>query len=193
MTNVKVVVEGVIDYAVAQRLLAGLGASASLAAAYRGREPILSKLRGYDIASRHEPWFVLFDLDDGECAPSVLSEWLPETTGQIVVRVAVREVEAWLLADTEFARTLRVPANSLPRMPDEVPMPKRMVVDIVRAHCLTNRIRAAVLPDQSSRAIGVGYSDLIIDFVRHRWDPERAAERSDSLRRCLAALEELTA
>ena len=193
MIEVKVVVEGQIDFAVTQRLLAQFGATAILAAPFRGRTQILNKLHGYESASRHEPWFVLMDLDNDQCAPSLITSWLPSAAGQIVVRVAVQEVEAWLLADPSIADTLRVPANLLPSAPDEVPMPKRYLVELVRSHCRTRRVRAEIIPDQGSGAVGAGYSSLLSDFVRNRWNPTRSAERSDSLRRCLRALDELTA
>lgn len=192
MTEVKVVVEGTVDFAVAQRLLARVDATATLAADFRGKQPILEKLNGYVIASRHQPWFVLIDLDDDDCATALISPWLPLDSGQIAVRVAVREIEAWLLADSEFARVLRVPTNTLPVAPDDVSTPKRVVVELVRSHCQTKRIRSAVLPTRGSGSIGTGYKALLIDFIREHWDPDRAAERSESLRRCLTALERLT-
>jgi len=46
----------------------------------------------------------------------------------------------------------------------------------------------------SGSRVGPGYKGRLIEFVtatHHRWRPDVAAQRSDSLRRCLNALETL--
>ena len=48
------------------------------------------------------PFFVLADLDKDECAPVLIKSWMRRPLQQnIVFRIAVREVESWLLADTK--------------------------------------------------------------------------------------------
>ncbi len=192
MITVHVATEGKLDFAVAERLLADVNAQAKQASRWRGRNYLIEQLNGFAQAARytpHTPWLVLLDLDRDPCAPQLLTEALTHPTPNLIVRVAVREIEAWLLADTDIASTLRIPKDRIPRDPDSIDMPKRVIVQLVRAHCKNSRIQREVLPALPGPAIGVGYNDLLIEFVRKDWEPRRAAARSDSLARCLRALE----
>ena len=99
-TTVSVVVEGFVDEAVALRLLEHVGACPGPIYGKGGKERIRRGIRGYSEAAKLAPWFVLVDLDqEEECAPALVSSWLPVGTRDLCFRVAVREVEAWLLAD----------------------------------------------------------------------------------------------
>ena len=192
MSAVRVVTEGRLDLAIATRLLEDRGAFAIPTGARNGRGPLLRRLRDYNAAAQRERWLVLFDLDKDECAPALLSEHLPSPASGMHVRVAAREVESWLLADSGLARYIRIPARTLPADVEAVHSPKRRLVELVRTHCRTKAVRSAMLPAVADAAVGEDYSDFLIDFVRHSWNPERAAERSDSLRRCLTALDQWT-
>ena len=114
MSAVRVVTEGRLDLAIATRLLEDRGAFAIPTGARNGRGPLLRRLRDYNAAAQRERWLVLFDLDKDECAPALLSEHLPSPASGMHVRVAVREVESWLLADSGLARYIRIPARTLP-------------------------------------------------------------------------------
>lgn len=96
-------VEGDIDEAVLRRLLDLVGAKAGPVHGKNGKAQLLQRLRSYGQAARFSAWFVLVDLDhDASCAPGFVSRWLPEPVSDtLCFRVAVREVEAWLLADRE--------------------------------------------------------------------------------------------
>lgn len=188
MTYVRVATEGNLDYAIAERLLQDAGLIAVRAAPAQGREPLLRKLAGFSNAAQREPWLVLFDLDRDECAPTLLRTWIADPSDGLIIRVAVREIEAWLLADSSLARHLRVPAKALPDNPEDVIAPKRLLVDIVRTHCRTRSIRKSILPSVRPSAVGNAYSDFLIDFVESDWDPAQAAGRSDSLRRAMEAV-----
>ena len=189
MTRYRVATEGRLDLAVAARLLAEYGAEAEPAGPNIGRDKLLQRLHGYNEAARRERWFVLVDLDRDECGPSLLKQHLPSPTSGMLMRVAVREVESWLLADHGIARHLRVARQHLPSDTDALQSPKRRLVDLVRSHCKTRSVRAAVLPRTSDATVGPEYTDFMIDFVQTAWIPRRAAEGSGSLNRCLAALQ----
>jgi hypothetical protein len=111
------------------------------------------------------------------------------------LRVAVRAIEAWLLADAEhLAAFLRVPRARIPPDPDAEPDPKNTLIALARRG--SNRaICSDIVPRQGSGGrVGPGYSGRIIEFVSgaaHPWRPEVAVQRSDSLRRCVAALRNL--
>ncbi|MEI6449145.1 MAG: hypothetical protein WCP98_04245, partial [Actinomycetes bacterium] len=50
----------------------------------------------------HTPWIVIVDLDsEADCAPQLVSDWLPESADLMHLRVAVHAVESWLLADAQ--------------------------------------------------------------------------------------------
>jgi hypothetical protein len=67
-----------------------------------GKQHLLRALAGYNNAVRFSPWIVILDLDrDYECAPEGLTTWLPQGAENMFCRVAVREIEAWLLADRD--------------------------------------------------------------------------------------------
>ena len=191
MTVVRVATEGDLDYAVARRLLGDVGLEWDRVAPARGRESLLNKLAGYNRAAAHEHWLVLIDLDRDQCAPTLLREWIPAPADGMVVRVAVREIESWLLADRGIARRLRVPASALPRLPDDIEAPKRFLVDLVRAQCKTKMVRNRILPGPRSTSVGPRYSGFLGEFVESKWEPRRAAERSPSLGRAIGAVERL--
>jgi hypothetical protein len=184
------VVEGTVDEAVLRRLaeVTGIG----LAGVYgrNGKADLLRRLPGYNNAAHRWPWIVLVDLDDAaECAPPALGRWLPHPAPHMCLRVAVPCVEAWLMADRErFAAFLAVPVQRVPDDPEGVPELKRFVVGLAR-RSRRRAVREDMAPrPKSGRAIGPGYVSRLVDFSLRLWRPEAAAQRSESLRRCLEAM-----
>jgi hypothetical protein len=110
-------------------------------------------------------------------------------------RIAVRAIEAWLLADRErLATLLGVATNLLPGNPDEVGNPKTALVDLAR-RSRRRAIRDELVPRAGSgRAVGPLYTSRMIEFVEDTaagWRPEQAARQSDSLARCITRLRAL--
>ena len=65
-------------------------------------------ISGWNGAARGIPFVLLTDLDDCECPQKLLETWLGTTRHpNLLFRVAVREVESWLLADREFFQISR--------------------------------------------------------------------------------------
>jgi hypothetical protein len=86
----------------AKRLLAHVGLVAGDVFGKRGKADLLKRLPNYNNASRFAPWFAIIDLDnDAVCASQVLEKWLPEPEAGLRLRVAVRAIEAWIMADVE--------------------------------------------------------------------------------------------
>ena len=88
------------------------------------------------------------------------------------LRVAVRGVEAWLMADRQsFASFLGVAMRRIPRDPEQLADPKRAIVDLAR-ESTRRAIRDGLVP---SEAVGVesapAYTDEVIQYVRRRWSP----------------------
>lgn len=187
-------VEGITDEAVMERLLTEAGATPGTCYGKNGKDSLLSQLDGYNAAARCWPWIVLVDLDSRpECAPEAVSGWLPARSPNLVLRVAVRAVESWLLADTDrFASFFGVAHTRIPTNPDELMNPKRRIVDLVSRSRKPTVKRDIVPRPGSGRAVGPGYVQQIVRYVRSHddgWRPGVAAGRSDSLARCRRALE----
>jgi hypothetical protein len=109
-------------------------------------------------------------------------------------RVAVREVEAWLLADrASMALFLKVPLALIPRDPDGLDDPKLRLVDLAR-RSRQRDIRVDLVPREGSgRAVGPAYTSRLVEFAGKMWRPDAAAAHSDSLRRCRQRIAELVA
>jgi hypothetical protein len=109
-----------------------------------------------------------------------------------VLRVAVHEVEAWLLADPDAIRELfgQRASKRLPDNPDSVPEPKEMLLRL--AELAPRPVREDVCKERGGiSSQGLGYNARLCDLVAATWNPERAAARSESLRRARARIREL--
>jgi hypothetical protein len=190
---ISAVVEGDVDDAVARRLISLVGAGIGPVHVKYGKSALVAKLPGYNAAARHSPWLVLIDLDDdAECAPAYVDTCVPDRSTGLCFRVAVREVESWLLADRErIARFLSVPIRLIPGDPDRIPNPKATMVDLA-SRSRRRDIRLDMVPRlESGRNVGPAYNSRLVEFVRdrqHGWRPERGARASTSLEKCIASL-----
>jgi len=123
-----------LDEAVLRRLVDEAGGSLQVVYGKMGKAHLRQSLNGYNQAARFTPWVVLVDLDlEYECAPLLCGEWLPNPAPDMCLRVAVREVETWLLADRErMARFLSVPVSRIPFDPEALDDPKGKLVQLAR-------------------------------------------------------------
>ena len=185
------VVEGTVDETVVRRLLANAG-DFNLSGVYgrKGKDWIRQKINDYNQAAQLSNWFVLVDLDrESDCAPGLVSQWLPQPAQFMFFRVAVRSIEAWLLADRDqIARFLGVQLKDVPSDPESLDNPKRSFIDLVRKSRKAD-IKLDMLPRVGSGLkIGPAYSSRLIEFINHPsygWRLDIAATNSDSLRRCI--------
>ena len=176
-------VEGSIDEAVVRRIFSSLSIEAGTF--YQVSIPAFeTRLRRLNHAARHSPWFALCDLDQDECAPLRTRRYLPHPVPGICFRIAVRAVEAWLLADREsMARFLCVAKHVIPVAPEHDLDPKSRLVSIAR-RSRSRAIRQGLAPSEGDfRTVGPEYALMIGDFARNRWSPHRAADHAPSLRR----------
>jgi hypothetical protein len=192
--GINLLVEGHTDEVILHRLLAYIGLQPGTTYGKNGKAALLQHLPSYNHAARYYPWIVVVDLEqDAECAPDYMGTILPEPAPQMCLRIAVRAIEAWLLADAEhLAAFLRIPRQRVPVLPEAEVDPKTTLVRLARF----SRSRAIredmVLRAGSGAKVGRGYVGRLIEFVAsdhpHAWRPAVAAEYADSLRRCLDAL-----
>ena len=189
-------VEGDVDEAVVERLAGHVGATIGTAYGRKGKSFLRKRIGNYNNAARNRPWLVLVDLDDEfECAPDLITAWLPSPNPQLSFRVAVREVESWLIADRErLAAFLSISKSIIPAHPEELPDPKATIVDLAR-RSRRREIRDDFVPRAGSgREIGPAYVSRLTEYVRDTrsgWRPNVAASAAASLARCLKSLASL--
>ena len=191
-TVISAAVEGVVDEAVVRKLIAHAGATPGDVYGRQGKSFLRQKIAAYNNAARHAPWVVLVDLDNEDCAPPLRNAWLPQPAPHLCFRIAVREVEAWLLADSErLAQFLSVTRSKLPPDPERLADPKATMVNLARASRRRD-IREDMVPRPGSgRQVGPAYSSRLIEFASADWRPDVAADRADSLLRATRCLKRL--
>lgn len=185
--------EGLVDEAAIRRLAREYGLGIIQVHTPGGKHQLDRRLTNYNAAAQHAPWLVLRDLDhDADCPPELIASKLPDRSPNLQFRIVVRSLEAWLLADSHrLSRFLAVPETAMPLEPELLDRPKRTVVDLAR-RSRRREIRDTLVPDPGlSIETGPGYSAYLIEFINEFWTPSMAAERSESLRRCMASLAEM--
>lgn len=195
MTGIYLATEDPLSEAVAERLVLeanqGLRVAVRLPKSgfgYLKRElPKLAKL------ANNVPVFLCTDLDRVACVPSLIADWrgrlnIPDN---LLFRVAVRETEAWLLADREsFAEFSGAPLNKIPVNPETLDDPKQALLTLIRRHG-SRDLQADILPAPTAKAkVGTGYTRLS-QFVTESWSVKQAAANADSLNKALCRLREL--
>jgi hypothetical protein len=146
--------------------------------------------RGWNAGAIGTPFILLTDLDDHACAPDLIQNWLNVAIHpNLIFRVAVREVEAWLLADRiNVARFLRVPEARIPLICDGLADPKQELIRLAR-RSRSRDIRERIAPRNGSTAQqGPDYNGCLGGFVRTMWDVQAACNVSPSLARAVRRL-----
>lgn len=183
-------VEGIVDEAVVRTLLNHVGVTPGDVHGKNGKAHLCQRIPGYNNAARHAPWIVLVDLDrDADCAPPLRRAWLSHPAPYMCFRVAVRAVEAWLLADGErIASFLRVARQRIPTDPEGLENPKETMVNLA-LQSRRRDVREDMVPRPGSgRSVGPAYSSRLIEFAANYWRPQVAVEQCDSLRRATECL-----
>ena len=152
---------------------------------------IRKQLPAFNAAASKMPHIVLVDLDDRDCPPAMIKDWLGShsRSPDLIVRVAVREVETWLLADQQgMADFLRIQPKCIPTNPERIKDPKRYIVRLA-ARSRDKTTRESLAPAFGARGkVGPYFARSLAGFVRDLWDMDAAKKNSESLRRALAAL-----
>lgn len=193
---VNLAIEDELSETVLRRLLDHADRGYAVGAAYgrRGFGYLRGTIASWNRAAQYTPFVLLTDLDSRPCPGELIESWLSEPQHpNLVFRVAVREVEAWLLADrSNFARYLQVSEKWLPENPDALPDPKAALVDVA-SRSRSKELRERVVPKPGSTAKqGRDYNSCLSDFVRTQWKIREAATTSASLRRTVEKLRSFT-
>jgi hypothetical protein len=154
---------------------------------------IKKNIKAYNKAAKYDYYFVITDLDSAYgCAPLLIDSWLPDRRNdRLVFRVAVREIESWLLADRKgFADFFAVSRELVPLNPDTIPDPKHAVITLAKRSRKRN-IREAIVPIDDYASIGPGYNLVFQDYIQNHWDIAVARQYSPSLEKALRALDRI--
>jgi hypothetical protein len=158
-----------------------------------GNQYIKDNLKKFNQAAEFAlPFVVLTDLDAYDCPLVLLQEWLSlKPHKRLLFRIAVREVEAWLLADrTNFAKFLGVPVSRITTEPEGIPKPKEFIFELARRSKKHN-IKEGIPPKGTART-GQLYNSLLAQFVLQYWSLEAALEHAPSLKKFAQRLEEFS-
>jgi hypothetical protein len=192
--SVSLAAEGDLDEQVLRRLLqySGREIYTGVCHSKHGRDHLKQSVPRFNRAARFHAFIILADLEGDECAPGVIEDWLPQGRHpNLVLRVAVRKVESWLLADREgLAKFLAVPLNRVPIQPDTVQDGKQLMIQIAgRSRLRSIREDLVPVPGSTSR-VGRNYAGQMSRFVLESWNVDRAVEHSPSLTRAVTAIQD---
>lgn len=184
---INLVFEDAVSEYVMTKLLSCFGSKYLISSTYQGYGfgYIKTNINGFNQAAMGVPFFILTDLDNSICPISLINEWLPKPKAtNLIFRVAIREVEAWLLADREgFSEYTGISLKLLPREPEKEQDPKRTLINLVRSKCRKRAIREDIVPINANAQIGPNYNERLMQFIYQHWDLDRAKETSESLMR----------
>ena len=129
----------------------------------KGNGYLINKLTSFRSMSQREPVLVITDLDQVDCPPTLIHAWSNEGPfpENLLLRVAVREAEAWVLADRAGAAgLLGISPNRIPLNPEEINDPKQFLLNLARR--ASREVRSELIA--STRAVasqGLGYNRVL--------------------------------
>jgi hypothetical protein len=194
--------EGRSDDAVARKLIAS--AAATPGTSYRrplsgtGKDSLDKRLAGLNAGVQFgKPILVLRDLDhDANCPSELIAQLLPNRHPKLLLRICVREAEAWLMADFQaYAHYCGISDGQIPAAPESLADPKQLLLGWASSGVATRlsrhiqETRKRGVPDWAS--LGEWHSE----FAEKHWDPRRAmaTNRSPSLSRAIARIKSIAA
>jgi len=191
MIYLNVAFEDVLSEFIISRLLESFNNKFSICNSYNGRGfgYLKTSINGFNQASATIPFLVLTDLDQNSCPVNLVNDWLnSEKHPNLIFRVAVKEVEAWILGDSVgFSRFSRTPIKEIPNNPEQVADPKETIISLVSRYG-TKSLKEDIVPSGMA-SIGRNYNMRLMEFVLYHWDIDRAKNNCESLRRMLLHLE----
>lgn len=147
-------------------------------------------VNAFNFAARGIPFLIATDLDRYECPAALLQDWLLRPKHQnLLLRVAVREAEAWVLADKEnFAKFLGIRPTLIREDVENIRDPKNELIRLASKARKKDLRQDICPPVRSTRTVGPNYNARLAAFVKQQWDPTIARQRSPSLARTIDRL-----
>ena len=137
-----------------------------------------------------------FGLDKPEdCAANRVGSLVGRLTiaPQLLIRIAVTEIESWILADRRgISGWLGIAANIVPVNSESLHDPKRTMVELA-SRSRSRAVREAIAPGavRGTGRTGPGYNNVLGEFVTQHWNPETARLNAPSLDRAIVRIAEL--
>ena len=190
LNSVILAIEDRLSDAVSTKILENFGIGIMLRIGFKGNSHLQQKAPSLNQTARGSyNVFMLTDLDSPQnCPPQLIQSWIsaPLNSG-FFLRVAVMEVESWIMADrSALAKFLSIPEHRIPSNTDDIDNPKEFLVSLAR-RSNRRRLRDQLVPAPGATTARVGpeYNSRFSEFVQTHWDLERAAVVSPSLKRTL--------
>ncbi|NIF89162.1 hypothetical protein [Burkholderia sp. Cy-637] len=153
-----------------------------------GEAPFRQKIPAMNnVAKNVMPVLMVADADQAPCVVTQRNSWLPPNVSQrLSMRLAVKEAEAWVLADhVGFSNFATVSKDLFPTQPEAVPDPKQALLALVKKS-KRRELRDEMLPGKGATSpVGLGYNVHMTDFVKNYWNIGRAIDRAPSLARAI--------
>lgn len=149
----------------------------------------------FNNAAKGCPFLLLADLDRSPCPPQLIEDWLGRPKHpHFLLRVAVREVESWLLGDPAGLKTflgLRKPFDFAE--PEQLVDPKQELLKLALSSPRRTVREALVWKDESSGRLfqGPDYNATLAKFAAKDWNLAGASNKCRSLDRLLLALQRM--
>jgi Domain of unknown function (DUF4276) len=194
--DIKIATEDAISEAVVEKIVAQCAPHLVIKGKYGrcGNGYLKKRVLSFCQASRFTPFIVLTDLDTLPCAVTLRNQWLGSQApqAQFLLRVAIREVESWLLADRDsFARFTGCKPSHITITPENLLDPKAELVRLVSRYGKRS-LREQIVPKPNFTVkVGASYNEALCEYVREDWNPEKGAPHSDSLMRAIASIKRL--
>ena len=135
MNNIplRVVVEDVLSQEVLKHLLKTFGNKYHTVPIDNrgGITKIKANFQAFNNASKTCPFIILVDLDKVDCPIALRQDWFRDgqPNPNMILRIAVREIESWLLGDAEaFAAFIGIHPSNIPIAVDELADPKQTLL-----------------------------------------------------------------
>lgn len=195
--QITLAVEDNLSRAVARRLVREYLPLAKISGEFVAGGSIGSRIPGLNQRALHVgPVLALADLDRPmDCPAALVGQYSRGLTvsPRMLIRVAVLEVESWILADrTGIAGWMGISANAIARNPENLIDPKRSLVEL--ANRSRNRLlKEAIAPRNvlGTNRTGPGYNETVSEFVSQFWNPEAARRNAPSLDRAISRIAEM--
>ena len=194
LNSVILATEDELSEAISTKVLQNFGVGITIILREGGNAYLRQKAPELNRSAKGIDIFLLTDLDSSkDCPLELIRSWVKGPLNpRFLFRVAVMEVESWLMADRKgVAKFLSIPVNRIPANTDDIPNPKEFLVSLARSSN-KRRLRDELVPKPGARIpIGYGYNTRLSEFVREHWNLERAATVSPSLKRTLDRLSQV--
>jgi hypothetical protein len=157
----------------------------------RGKSYLHNRAAELNRTAESIPVLLLVDLDTPRpCPAELIARWLPQgVAANMLFRVAIMEIESWILADrVGFSTLLSIDPKRIPTNTDSVSNPKEFLINLA-AKSRNRDVREDLVPrSQSLAKVGPGYTSRLASFVSVSWDPVVACTSSRSLGRLVERL-----